>query len=128
MKKIFFFALLSAFTLATTSCNKDDATEIVDKTEYKVTFLVHKTEYVASKGTVSTPLDGVEIKLLDYGKTCTTKDGKAELNLPQGEYRITVEKEDYDYDYSVNSFGKEKFLTFNVYGNTIEQITLREKD
>jgi ABC-type Fe3+-hydroxamate transport system substrate-binding protein len=133
MKKFFFFALLSAFTLAATSCNKDDATETVDKTEYTVNIFVAELSYNASKGTYSyDPLEGVTITLLDYGKTCTTgKDGKATLTLPLGNYRVTVTKDNYDYSTPSTyptTFGKEKYLMLDVEGNDVWTIVLNEKD
>jgi hypothetical protein len=129
MKKIFFFALLSAFTLITTSCNKDDATEMVDKTEYKVIILVQG--YSSSPKYTYEALEDATIKFLDYDKTYTTdKDGKATLTLQQGEYRIAVTHEDYNdyylsssYD-NIASFEGKKYFKLDVEGNTTKVVTL----
>ncbi|MDR0711466.1 MAG: carboxypeptidase-like regulatory domain-containing protein [Prevotellaceae bacterium] len=123
MKKISFFALLSIFALATSSCNKDPM-EIVDKTEYDVTIFVEGY----SSSSDRTPLSGVEITLIDYGTIVTTdRDGKATLKLQRGEYRITIKKSGYEYTSYYNSFDGEEYTTISVEGNIAEVITLRRK-
>ena len=123
MKKIYFIALMSAFALATISCNKE--TEIVDKTEYDVILLVESYS-ISSSSSSTKPAKNVVLTLVDYGKTCTTdNEGKATLKLQSGSYRITVEK-GYEFSSYYSSFDDEDYYELSVYGNTVRKITLRE--
>ncbi|MDR0414197.1 MAG: carboxypeptidase-like regulatory domain-containing protein [Prevotellaceae bacterium] len=115
MKKISFIALMGILTLMTTSCNKE--TEIIDKTEYDVIILVKSSD--------DRPLKDVTLTLLDYNKiTKTNSDGKATFNLPNGDYRLQVEKSGYSSYSSSNSFDGIDYTNIQVRGNTYEPITL----